>query len=155
MKTFLFGQEGWRVGSAVRALDWRSKSRGFESRQEHTNNYDFFPSRNGCADPLSVCSPCVYARIRKTMHTRYRSCSPCQSSVDCGNTKITSMHLYPGRRRNVAALVAEELKTVTYAAPPMEERIIILFFGQDKTVCTFSRYYTAFNKATNEQAAIP
>ena len=26
---------GWRVGSVVRALDWRSKSRGFESRQEH------------------------------------------------------------------------------------------------------------------------
>ena len=31
------------------------------------------------------------------------------------------MHLYP-QRRNVAAQVAEELKTVTYAAPPMEER---------------------------------
>ena len=30
------------------------------------------------------------------------------------------MHLYP-RRRNVAAKVAEELKTVTYATPPMEE----------------------------------
>ena len=29
--------------------------------------------------------------------------------------------LYP-RRRNVAAHVAEELKTVTYATPPMEER---------------------------------
>ena len=36
-------------------------------------------------------------------------------------TKITSMHLYP-RRSNVAAEVAEELKTVTYATPPMEER---------------------------------
>ena len=35
------------------------------------------------------------------------------SSVDYGNTKITSMHLYP-RRRNVAA-------QVTYATPPMEE----------------------------------
>ena len=43
-------------------------------------------------------------------------CSPCQSSVDYGNTIITSMHLYP-RRRNVAAEVAEELKTVTYATP--------------------------------------
>ena len=40
------------------------------------------------------------------------------SSVDCGNTNISSMHLYP-RRRNEAAQAAEELKTVTYA---MEER---------------------------------
>ena len=31
------------------------------------------------------------------------------------------MHLYP-RRWNVAAQVAEELKMVTYATPPMEER---------------------------------
>ena len=31
------------------------------------------------------------------------------------------MHLYP-RRRNVAAQVGKELKTVTYAAPSMEER---------------------------------
>ena len=30
------------------------------------------------------------------------------------------MHLYP-RRRNVSAQVAEELKPVTYATPPMEE----------------------------------
>ena len=31
------------------------------------------------------------------------------------------MHVYP-RRRNVVAQVSEELKTVTYATPPMEER---------------------------------
>ena len=36
-------------------------------------------------------------------------------------TKITRMHLYP-RRWNVAAQAAEELITVTYATPPMEER---------------------------------
>ena len=30
------------------------------------------------------------------------------------------MHLYP-QRRNVAAQVAEELKTVTFTTPPMEE----------------------------------
>ena len=42
--------------------------------------------------------------------------------MDYGNTKITSIRLYP-RRRNVAAqVVEEELKTVTYATPPMEER---------------------------------
>ena len=43
--------------------------------------------------------------------------------MDCGNTKITSMRLYP-RRRNVAAQVAEEFKRnpITYATPPMEER---------------------------------
>ena len=34
------------------------------------------------------------------------------SEFDYGNTKIASMHLNPGRR-NVAAQVAEELKTVT------------------------------------------
>ena len=38
-------------------------------------------------------------------------------------TKKGQFHLklHP-RRRNVAAQVAEELKTVTYATPPMEER---------------------------------
>ena len=41
--------------------------------------------------------------------------------VDYGNTNITSMHLCP-RRRNVAAQVAEELKTDTYATAPMEKR---------------------------------
>ena len=41
--------------------------------------------------------------------------------MDDGNTKITSMHLYP-QRRKVAAQVAEELKTVTYGTPLMEER---------------------------------
>ena len=41
---------------------------------------------------------------------------------DYGNTKITSMHLYP-QSRNVAAQMAEEFTTVTYATPPhMEER---------------------------------
>ena len=43
------------------------------------------------------------------------------SLVDYGNMKITSMHLYP-RRWNVTAQVMEELKTVTYTTPPMEER---------------------------------
>ena len=42
--------------------------------------------------------------------------------MDYGNTKITSMHMYP-RRRNVATQVAEELQTVTYARRgPTEER---------------------------------
>ena len=104
---------GWSVGL---------KDRGFESRQEHKINFEFFrvkkvvPTRCRCAQP-----PCVYAPIRKTMYARTKSCSPCKSSMDYGNTKITSKHLYPGRR-NVAAQVADELKTVTYATPPMEER---------------------------------
>ena len=34
---------------------------------------------------------------------------------------VGSMHLYPGRQ-NVAAQVAEELKPITYATLPMEER---------------------------------
>ena len=45
------------------------------------------------------------------------------SLVNYGNMKITSMHLYPHAQRwNVATQVAEELKTVTYAIPHMEER---------------------------------
>ena len=39
------------------------------------------------------------------------------------------MHLYP-RRRNVAAQVAEKLKTVTYATPRVEESRIIFFDGR-------------------------
>ena len=48
------------------------------------------------------------------------------------NMKITSMHLYP-RRWNVAAQVAEELKIVTYATPPMEElrRFFFCLFKRD------------------------
>ena len=42
--------------------------------------------------------------------------SPANHTEDNENTKITSMHLYP-RRRNGAAQMAEELKTVTYANP--------------------------------------
>ena len=64
------------------------KGRGFESHQEHTKNFEFFRvkkvvlTRCRCAQLL-----CVYERIR--------SCSPCQSLMDYGNTKIPSMHLYP------------------------------------------------------------
>ena len=36
--------------------------------------------------------------------------------------EITSMHLYPQRRNVAAHVVEEELKTVTYATPPVEER---------------------------------
>ena len=52
---------------------------------------------------LVVKYPVVHVRVPWIMETR----------------KITSMHLYP-RRWNVATQVAEELKTVTYATPPME-----------------------------------
>ena len=31
--------QGWRVGSVVRASDWRSKGWGFESRQEHKKDF--------------------------------------------------------------------------------------------------------------------
>ena len=61
------------------------------------------------------------------MHAYERPCTHVkdpivrQSSVDYGNIKIISMHLHP-QRRNVTAQMAEELKTATYATPPMEER---------------------------------
>ena len=115
------GPAGWWVGSVFRALDWRSKGQGFESHQEHKNNF-FSESKRLYWLAVSVPNPlCVYACIWKTMYAHYRSCSPCQSSVDYGNMKITSMNLYP-QRRNVAAQVAEKFKTVTYATSPMEER---------------------------------
>ena len=69
------------------------------------------------APSYQVPNPCVCIR----MHTKDHVCTrPCQSLVDYRNMKITGMHLYP-QRWNVAAQVAEELKMVTYATPPMEE----------------------------------
>ena len=60
---------GWRVGSVVRALDWRSKGWGFESRQEHNKNFEFFRVKKVV---LTHCwcaqAPCVCARIQKTMY---------------------------------------------------------------------------------------
>ena len=65
-------------------------------------------------------------------HAYERSCTHVKDPVvhvkglvDYGNTKINGMHFCnpPLRRRNVAAQVTEELKTVTYATTlPMEER---------------------------------
>ena len=109
---------GWLSGQSV---GWRSKGRGFKSRQEHKKNRVFL-SQKGIADSLSVCPTpvCIYMHIiyvRQCMHVK----GPCQSSVDYGNTKITSMHLYP-QRWNVAAQVVEEIKTVTYATPQGKKR---------------------------------
>ena len=73
-------------------------------------------TRCRCSQPL-----CVYARIRKTMYALIfiRSCSPCQSLVDYGNTKITSMHLYP-QRWNVADQSGGGIKNghICYHTPP-------------------------------------
>ena len=55
-----------------------------------------FSESKCCADSLSVCPtyPRVYwLRTHKNVRTLQKSCSPCQSSVDYGNTNITSMHL--------------------------------------------------------------
>ena len=51
---------------------------------------------------------CVYARV----------CIMCSECV----YMFIIIHLYPEPGRNGAAQVAEELKTVAYATPPMEER---------------------------------
>ena len=48
---------GWRVGSVIRALDWGSKGRGFESRVKNV-----VLTRCLCAQPL-----CVYTCIWKTI----------------------------------------------------------------------------------------
>ena len=98
----------------------------------------FCQSQKGCADSLSVCQTpvCVYARTRKTLSALSRS--PCQRSVDYGNTKIISMHLYP-RRRNVASQVAEELKTVTFAP---------LLWENEKHTHTKTQYFNHFQTSS-------
>ena len=53
--------------------------------------FRFFESKT-CADLLSVCPTPVCIRKHKNNHVRYRSCSPCTSSVDYGNTKRPRMH---------------------------------------------------------------
>ena len=54
----------------VRALDRRSKGQGFESRQEHKNNFDFFSSQKGCDDSLSVYPAHVYVLTHTNDHVR-------------------------------------------------------------------------------------
>ena len=59
-----------RVGSVVRALEWRSKSRGFESRQEHKKNLSFSESKKvaltrcRCAQP-----PCIRTHTKDRVLT--------------------------------------------------------------------------------------
>ena len=82
----------WGDGLAqyiVRALDWRSKGRGFESLQEHKNNLEFFrikkvvltPCRCMCPTPrvhthayerpcTHIKHPVVHVRVRWMMETR-------------------------------------------------------------------------------------
>ena len=104
----------------VRVLGWRSKVRGFEFCQEHKKNFDFFRVKNVLNRCRSECLTPVCIRTHTKDHVYTLKILQSISEVDYGNTKITSMHLYP-RRGNVAAQVAEEFKTVTYATP-MEER---------------------------------
>ena len=47
------------------------KVEGFESRQEHKNNFEFFRVKKGYADSLSVCpNPVCIRTHRKTMYAR-------------------------------------------------------------------------------------
>ena len=90
----------------VRALDWRSKGRGFESHQEHK-------SQKGCADSLSVCPTPVSIHTHTKDHVRTLKIHDREFGGLWKYEKITSLHLYPPpKRRNVAAQMAEELKTV-------------------------------------------
>ena len=54
-----------------------------------------------CAQPT-----CVYAGIRMITHACKRSCSPCQSLVDCRNMKMPSIDLYLVIGLGSAALAA-------------------------------------------------
>ena len=112
---------GWLSGSSAGLEIQRSRVRIPSGALE---KLWVFRSQKGCADSLSVCvpNPHVYMHACETpcMHVK-DPVVHVKSSVDYGNTKITSMHMYP-RRWNVAAQVAEELKMVTCASPPIEER---------------------------------
>ena len=69
---------GWRVGSVVRAYDWRSKGRGFESRQEHKKQFEFLRVKKVVLlDSLSVCPTpvCFY------MHAYERPCTHVKDPV--------------------------------------------------------------------------
>ena len=84
------------VAQLVQRIGLGSKSRGFESCPEHKKNFvRVFLSQNVVLTPRCRCAPppCVYARIIRA-YARQRSCSPCHSSVDYGNTKkrLASMH---------------------------------------------------------------
>ena len=85
---------GLQGGSIGRALDSIFSDPRFEPQQEHKKKTVSFSESKmlcrlavGCAQPL-----CVYARMRIITYARLRSCSPCQNSVDYGNTKRPSMH---------------------------------------------------------------
>ena len=101
---------GWRVGSVVRVLDWRSKGRRFESKML-------------CWLSVGVPNhPCVYT----CMHTKDHVCTLkilwfISEFGGLWKHENNSMHLYPWRW-NVAAQMVEELKTVTYATSPMEKQ---------------------------------
>ena len=60
------------------------------------------------------------------------------------------MHLYP-RRRNVAAQVADELKAVTYATPPMEERRKTTTTGTKITTTTKTKHNKTRTKTKRKQ----
>ena len=90
---------GWRVELSG---DWRSQGWGLRVRiPPGAQEKRVFLSQKGCADS-SVCPTPVCIRTHMKDHVR--------------TLKILYMHSYP-RRRHVAAQVAEQLKTVTYATP--------------------------------------
>ena len=62
---------GWRGGSVGRASDSRTKGRGFESRQEHKKNVEFFRVKKVVMTCCQCAQPsCVYAHMQKTMYAR-------------------------------------------------------------------------------------
>ena len=99
---------GWRGGSVGRASDSRSKDPRFKPCQEHKKKlWELFRAKNvvltrcRCAQPA-----CVYARVRMITYVRSRSCSPCQSSVEYGNTKRPLLVLIGLGSAALAAAVA-------------------------------------------------
>ena len=81
---------GWDVAQLVRASDRHATDAGSIPLLWQGI---FLPDSTFSADPLTVS---VHHRAQSCMHlhpcVRERSCSPCQSSVDYGNTKTPSMH---------------------------------------------------------------
>ena len=108
-----------------RAVDWRSKGRGFESRQEHKNNFEFLRIKKVCADSLSVCPTpvCIYTRAYERPCTRVKDPVVHVRVRWIMETPKKHRHaLVPPKTGMWLPTLAEELKTATYTTPPVEER---------------------------------
>ena len=68
---FIVCDRGDGLAQWLELLGWRSKSREFESFQEHKKNFEFFKVKKVSADSLSVCpTPVCIRRAHTKDHVR-------------------------------------------------------------------------------------